>query len=114
MRRSRHKRSTPLALYEGDLEPPRTSPRAGELRWPLGRRRLWRERRQQQEMAVDDRLGDVDQFVAVVLRVLAQHPERSIGVDCVPGHQDPLRLLDQGPAPERALQAVVLGEALQG
>ena len=30
------------------------------------------------------------------------------------GHQDPLRLLDRRPAPERALQAVVLGEPLQG
>jgi hypothetical protein len=31
----------------------------------------------------------------------------------VAGHQDPLGLLDRGSAPERSLQAVVLGEALQ-
>jgi hypothetical protein len=35
-------------------------------------------------MAVDDGLGDVDQFVAVVLRVVAEHFERSVGVDRVP------------------------------
>ena len=72
-----------------------------------------RKRREKQEVAVDDRLGDVDEFVAVVLRVVAQHVERSVGVDRVAGHEDPLRLLDRCPAPERALQAVVFGEALQ-
>ena len=72
------------------------------------------ERRQQQEVAVDDRLGDVDELAAVVLRVVAQHLERSVGIDGVAGHQDPLRLLDRRATPERALQAVVLGEALQG
>jgi len=63
-----------------------------------------RERRQQQEMAVDDRLGDVDHLVAVVLRVVAEYLERSVGVDRMAGHQDPLRLLDQRPAAERTLQ----------
>ena len=73
-----------------------------------------RKLREKQQVAVDDRLGDVDEFVAVVLRVVAQHLERSVGVDRVAGHEDPFRLLDRCPAPERALQAVVLGEALQG
>ena len=64
-------------------------------------------------MALDDRLGDVDELAAVVLRVVAQQLERLVGVDRVTCHQDPLRLLDRGPAPERSLEAVVLGEALQ-
>jgi hypothetical protein len=64
-------------------------------------------------MAVDDRLRDVDELVAVVLRVVAQHLERPVGIDGVSGHQDPFRLLDRRPPPERALQAVVLGETLQ-
>jgi hypothetical protein len=64
-------------------------------------------------MAVDDRLCDVHHLVAVVLGVVAQHLERSIPVDCVPCHQDPLGLLDQSAASERSLQAVVLGEALK-
>jgi hypothetical protein len=46
--------------------------------------------------------------------VVAQHPERLVGIDCVAGHQDSFRLLDHRPAPERSLQAVVLGETLQG
>jgi hypothetical protein len=45
--------------------------------------------------------------------MVAQHLERPIGVHGVTGHQDPLRLLDRRPPPERALQAVLLGEALQ-
>jgi hypothetical protein len=45
--------------------------------------------------------------------VVAQHLERSVGVHRVAGHQDPLRLLDHRPAPERALQTVVLGEPLR-
>jgi L,D-transpeptidase catalytic domain len=32
-------------------------------------------------VAVDDRLGDVDQLVAVVLRVVARHVEGTIGVE---------------------------------
>ena len=75
---------------------------------------LRRESRQQQEVAVDDRRGDVGELVAVVLGVVAEHPERPVGVDPVAGHQDALRLLDHRPASECALQVVVLGEALQG
>ncbi len=51
--------------------------------------------------------------MAVVLRMVAQHLEGSICIDCMAGHQDPLRLLDRGPPPKRSLQAVVLGETLQ-
>jgi hypothetical protein len=65
-------------------------------------------------MVVDDRLGNVDQLVAVVLRVVAQHVERTIGVDPVAGHQDALCLFDRSAATERALQAVVVGKPLQG
>ena len=64
-------------------------------------------------MALDDRLRDVDELVAVVLRVGAEHLERPVCVDRVARHQDPLRLLDHGPASERPLQVVVFGEALQ-
>ena len=64
-------------------------------------------------MALDDGGGDVAELAAVVLGVVAQHLEGPVGVDRVAGHQDPLRLLDQRPTPERALQALVLGEALE-
>ena len=64
-------------------------------------------------MAGDDRAGDVDELVAVVLGVFAQHPEGLVGVDRVKGHQDPLCLLDHSSAPERSLEVVVLGEPLQ-
>ena len=64
-------------------------------------------------MAVDDRLRDVDDFVAVVLRVVAQHPERPVGIDRVSSHEDSLRLLDDRAASECALEAVVFGETLQ-
>ena len=64
-------------------------------------------------MAVDDRRGDVCELVAVVLRVVAQQLERLVGVDRMARHQDSLRLLDHRPAPECALQVVVLREALQ-
>ena len=64
-------------------------------------------------MALDDRFCDVDELAAVVLRVGPEHLEGPSPVDAVACHQDALRLLDRGPAPERALQVVVLGEALQ-
>ena len=64
-------------------------------------------------MALDDGRGDVAELAAVVLRVVAEALERRVGVDRVAGHQDPLRLLDQGPPAERALQRLVLGEALE-
>jgi len=43
--------------------------------------------------------------------VVAQHLERAVRVHCMAGHQDSLRLLDRCPSSERALQALVLGEA---
>ena len=45
---------------------------------------------------------------------VAEHLEGPFLVDAVACHQDPFRLLDHGAAPERPLQVVVLGEALQG
>lgn len=65
-------------------------------------------------MAIEDRGSNVGELVAVVLGVVAQHPERLVGVDRVASHQDPFCLLDHRPAPERSLEVVVLGEALQG
>jgi len=65
-------------------------------------------------VALDDRLGDVHELAAVVLRMVAEHFERVLLVDRVARHQDALRLLDQRPPPERSLQVVVLGEALEG
>ena len=64
-------------------------------------------------MAVYDSLRHIDELAAAALRVLAQHCEGRFGVACVTRHQDALRLLDDGAATERALKAVVLGEALQ-
>jgi hypothetical protein len=46
-------------------------------------------------VAVDDRLGDVDELVAVVLRVIGQHRERLVGVYRVARHQDPLGIVEQ-------------------
>ena len=65
-------------------------------------------------MTVDNRLRDVDELAAAVLRVLAQHFERALGARGLARHQDPFRLLDDCAAAERPLQAVVLAEALQG
>jgi hypothetical protein len=50
-------------------------------------------------MAVEDRRGDVEQLVAVLLRVVAQHLEGVTGVDRVTGGQDLFRLLDRRPTP---------------
>ena len=65
-------------------------------------------------MALDDRRGHVAELAAVGLGVVAQPLEGRVGVDRVARHQDPLRLLDQRAPPERSLQALVLGEALEG
>ena len=65
-------------------------------------------------MAVHDCLCDVDQLTAVALRVVSQHLEGPVGVECVSRHQDAFRLLDQGPSAESALKALVLREPLQG
>ena len=65
-------------------------------------------------MAVDDRLRDVYQLSAVVLRVVPEHFEGAVSVDRVPRHQDAFRLLDQRPPAEGALEALVLRETLQG
>jgi hypothetical protein len=64
----------------------------------------------EQEMALDDRLGDVDELSAVGLRVVAEHLERLVGGERMPGHQDALCLLDRRSPAEGALEALVLGE----
>jgi hypothetical protein len=59
-------------IHDATLEmlTPRRAQDHERLPGPLGRRRLleWRE---QQEVTVDDRLRDVDEFAAVVLRMVA-------------------------------------------
>src|SRR5579884_1135989 len=72
-----------------------------------------RRRRKEQEVALDDCRGDVAELATVVLGVVAQHLERPLGSCRVAGHQDPLRLFDQGAAPERPLQGLVLAESLE-
>ena len=62
-------------------------------------------------MALRDRLRHVDQLLAVPLRVRLEQSERGVGVDAVSLHEDSLGLLDDGPAAERPLQVVELGEA---
>src|SRR6185437_10702500 len=59
------------------------------------------------------RLCDVDQLAAVVLRMAPEHVEGAIGIEGVARHQDAFGLLDQRAAPEGALEALVLREALQ-
>jgi hypothetical protein len=65
-------------------------------------------------MALDDRGGDIAELAAVVLRVVAQHLEGAVGGRRLAGHQDAFGLFDQRAAAECSLQALVLGEALQG
>ena len=48
-----------------------------------------------------------------MLRVVAEHLECFVGVERMAGHEDALRLLDCRPSAERALEALVLAEALQ-
>ena len=64
-------------------------------------------------MALDDGRGDVAELAAVVLGVVAQHLERPVGGRGVARHEDSLRLLDERAAPERSLEALILGEALE-
>src|SRR5919108_1562165 len=64
-------------------------------------------------MAVDDSPGEVDQLAVGGARVGSQHLKGDSLVDRVTLHQYPLGPLDHGPAPERALEVVVLGEAAQ-
>jgi len=45
-------------------------------------------------VAIDDRLRDVDELAAVVLRVVAQQLEGPIGVNRMASHQDALCLFD--------------------
>ena len=65
-------------------------------------------------MAFDDGGGDVAEFVAVVLGVVAQHLEGAVGGRRVAGHQDAFGLFDQSAPAECSLKVLVLGESLQG
>src|SRR5579864_7187458 len=81
--------SLPLALREGktlavgDLDPGRC-------------------RRKEEEVAFDDGCGDVAEFAAVVLGVVAQHLEGVVGVGGVAGHEDAFGLFDDGAPAECA------------
>ncbi len=65
-------------------------------------------------MAFDDRGGDVAELSAARLGMGAKALEGGVGRDRVACHEDALRLLDHGTAAERALQALILREPLQG
>jgi hypothetical protein len=64
-------------------------------------------------MPIDDRGGHVYKLSVRRSRVLTQHPEGSRLVDRVALHQDSFRPLGDRPAPERAFEIVVFGEAAQ-
>ena len=64
-------------------------------------------------MALDDCRGDVHELAAIVLGMVPEHFESSVGVDAMACHEDPLGLFDRGAAPEGPLEVLVLGEALQ-
>jgi hypothetical protein len=69
--------------------------------------------RQQQQMTVENGLGDVDKFLPAVARVIAQHGEGLPFVDPVALHENALGALGLRAAPEGALQVVVFREAAQ-
>ena len=62
-------------------------------------------------MAGDDRLRELDQLAIRSACFVAEHVERGLLVDAVPLHEDPLRPLRHGSAPEGTLEGVVLGAA---
>jgi hypothetical protein len=86
---------------------PRRSSHAS-FSWPV-----LTERRGEQEVTLDDRLGYVDELPSVGLGVVAKQVERPVRGDPVPGHQDALRLFDRRAPAEGTLQILVLREALQ-
>jgi hypothetical protein len=91
--RQRGYREAPAGARPGARSPSfDAEARFGALASGLGGGQLQQRRRKQQQMAVDDRLRYVDHLLAVVLRVLAEHVEGMVGVDRVPGHQNPLGL----------------------
>src|SRR6478609_3790803 len=97
-------------------DPPRLdAPRALTLELELESRRLCRPRptRDEKRLALDDGLGDLDELAGVVARVRPQQVERAIAVDAVDGHEDALRLLDDGASREGVLETVVLAVALE-
>jgi hypothetical protein len=57
-------------------------------------------------VAVEDGLGEVEQFSARVLGVLAEHLEGGVVAAAVSFHQDALGPFDHSAAPERALQVL--------
>lgn len=61
-----------------------------------------------------DGFGDVDEFSAVALGVIAEELEGLLFVDAVSCHEDALRPFDGGPSTEGAFEVVELGEAAQG
>src|SRR5471032_2326332 len=76
--------------------------------------RLLERSRRKENVALDDRLGDIDELASVGLRVTSQQFEGLVRGNRVASHEDALGLLDRRPPPESALQALVFGEPLQG
>lgn len=64
-------------------------------------------------MAVDNRLGDVENLAAAVLGVVAKKLEGSLVIESVTLHQDALGPLDHGATAECALEAVVFRKPAQ-
>ena len=64
-------------------------------------------------MTVEHRLGDMDELLPAMTRMVAQHGECLPLVDLVALHQDPLGALGLCTAPESALQVVIFGEAAE-
>jgi hypothetical protein len=88
----------------------------------LGRDSLWRtvnpdyrlcERGEQQQVALDDGLGHIDEPSPCVLGVGAKHLERPLLIYRVARHENPFRLLDYGSPAERSLKALELREPLE-
>ena len=62
---------------------------------------------------MDDRLGEIEKFDAVLLRVAAEQVKGLLVVDCVGCHEDAFGAFDHGAAGEGAFEVVVFGEATQ-
>jgi len=69
--------------------------------------------RRQQQVPVEHRLGDVDELLTAVARMIAQHREGLPLVDLVALHEDPLGALGLCAPAEGALQIVVFREAAE-
>ena len=65
------------------------------------------------EVPVDDRAGELNDFAVADVGLVAQHREGGVLVDAVALHQDPLGPLDCRATLERSVERVVFGVAAQ-